>query len=74
MALNISGNERGLERKGIKSTDKGNHNNIKSSEIRLHVSVSSRTQRHGGKITGGLIRKRVLLMMSPRGTALKKIK
>ena len=29
---------------------------------------------HGGMITGGLIRKRVLLMTSPQGTARKKLK
>ena len=28
---------------------------------------------HGGMITGGLIRKRVLLMTSPRGIALNKL-
>ena len=29
---------------------------------------------HGGMITGGLIRKAVLLMKSPRGTACEKLK
>ena len=37
-------------------------------------SVPSVAFKHGAMITGGLIRKRVLSMTSPRGTAHKKLK